>query len=150
MGVRVTLDPTQGLVEKKVDDADVAFVVPRSMSPEGVSPHKLPTNTITTATTLSAGDAGLHTVSGSAAITTVLPLASTAAGSMFVFRSLSAHAHVITGSQEVNGTVALTDGTSQGSSLALSAVVNSSVALLCDGANWIVMANSGSLTVSGV
>ena len=105
---------------------------------------------VTSAFTLSQRNAGVVTVSGSgAAITVTMPVASAVGGSTFILRSLSDHAHVLTGSQETNGTLVFTDGTDNGSSLALNPLVGSSVALICDGNSFLVAANSGSVTISG-
>lgn len=92
---------------------------------------------------------GVYTLSGSAAITMTMPLANDVPGGVFVFRASSVHAHVLTGSAEVEGTTVFTDGTDKGSSLALSAEIGNSVSLISDGKNFCVMANSGSLTISG-
>lgn len=114
----------------------------------------LSVNSLTAASTLTAG--GVYTIAGSGgAVTTVMPLASTVPGSMFVFRGLSAHAHVLTGSQESNGTKVfcgtpgLTGATGSGSSLALSAVIGSSVVLVSDGKSFVLTGMSGSITISG-
>ena len=64
-----------------------------------------PTQTVsavTAAATLTAG--GVYTLSSSGGFTAVMPLASNVPGSVFVFRTLSAQAHVLTGSQESSGT----------------------------------------------
>lgn len=110
--------------------------------------------------TLSAG--GTYTVTGSAAsgnnITQiVMPLASSVPGAVFVIRSLSPDAHFLTGSQEVNGTKVFaghigTTPDTQGSKLTLATngtVSGCSVALISDGKSFLVMAASGSCTISG-
>ena len=102
---------------------------------------------LTAATTLV--DGGLYTVSGGGALTMVMPLASSVPGAQFIVRNLSAHAHALTGSAEAGGTKVFTDGTSRGSKIALAAAVGNSVTLVSDGVNFCVMANSGSLTISG-
>ena len=79
----------------------------------------------------------------------VMPLASSVPGAQFIVRNLSAHAHALTGSAEAGGTKVFTDGTSRGSKIALAAAVGNSVTLVSDGVNFCVMANSGSLTISG-
>ena len=109
---------------------------------------------ITAASTLTVG--GVYTVSGNSAVTTVMPLASEVPGATFIFRSTSAHAHVLTGSQETAGTKVFAGmfGASgvngQGSSLALNAVQGSSVALISDGKSFLLSALSGSCTISGL
>ena len=107
---------------------------------------------LTAASTLVNG--GVYTVSSSAALTTVMPLASSTPGSTFVFRCVSAHAHIFTGSQETAGTLVFagqpgTTPETQGSRLTLPATVGSSVALISDGLKFLVMAASGSATVNG-
>lgn len=110
-------------------------------------------NSLTAASTLTTG--GVYTVSGNSAVTTVMPLASSTPGSMFVFRGLSNHAHVLTGSQETAGTMVfcgtpgLTGAAGSGSSLSLSAVVGSSVVLVSDGKSFVLTGMSGSITISG-
>ena len=111
--------------------------------------------TALTAASTTVSVAGVYTLSGSSAREVVLPLASSVPGSTLVFRGVSAHAHVITGSQEAAGTkvIAGVPGTSglagQGSKIALPAVAGSSVALISDGLNFLVTAASGSYTISG-
>ena len=78
-----------------------------------------------------------------------MPLASSCPGSVFTFRSLTAQANALTCSQEANGTKAFTDGTSNGSKVAVANVIGSSVSLLSDGKSFLVIGNSGSLTFSG-
>lgn len=102
---------------------------------------------LTAATTLTKG--GVYTISGAGALALTLPLAADVPGSVFTVRAASAHAHFLTGSAEAMGTTALTDGTNKGSKLALAAAVGNSVTLVSDGKNFCVMANSGSLTLSG-
>ena len=92
---------------------------------------------------------GVYTVSGSLAVTLTMPKAETVPGGVFVFRAVSAHAHAVTGSLETEGTTVFTDGTDEGSKLALAAAVGNSVSLISDGKNFCVLANSGSLTISG-
>jgi len=92
---------------------------------------------------------GVYTVSGSLAVTLTMPKAETVPGGVFVFRAVSAHAHAVTGSLETEGTTVFTDGTDTGSKLALAAAVGNSVSLISDGKNFCVLANSGSLTISG-
>jgi hypothetical protein len=81
---------------------------------------------------------------------------------MFVVRSLSNYAHVLTGSQEANGTKVfslLASGSSavNGSALtfalggAAGAAIGGgpSVALVSDGKNFLVLGSSGSVALSG-
>lgn len=120
-----------------------------------VTTTQLPTTTVSAKTaseTLTTP--GVFTLSGSgAALTMVLPLASAVPGGLFVFRTLSAHAHVLTSSQEAGGSTVfagIPGGTPNncGAACTLPAVVGSSVALICDGLNFLVTAASGSCTLS--
>ena len=92
---------------------------------------------------------GVYTVSGSAVLTLTMPLASSVPGGLFVFRTISVHAHALTGSAESSGTRVFTDGTTLGSRVALTAVAGNSVSLISDGKNFCVLAKSGSLSFSG-
>lgn len=143
---KVTINDSQGLVQSSGSGLEISSTV---------SMTALPTTPVlaqTSAATLT--KPGVYTLSGSIATTWVMPLASTVPGGTFVFRSASAHAHVLTGSQEASGTkvfaghVGATPDT-QGSALALAAIQGSSVALISDGLSFLVMAASGSCTISG-
>lgn len=100
---------------------------------------------------LAVDGAGMYTLSGSGgAITVNLPNVDECIGSEFIFRSLSPHAHVISGS----GTKAnddantLVSGITQGTDGALDAVIGSSVVLRSDGLHFLVLQSSGSFTVT--
>lgn len=133
----------QGLIQKTGSgfEFEVAPIVP-------IAPL---VSSSTAPLTLSAG--GMYTVSGEATHI-VMPLASSIPGGTVIMRSLSAYAHFLTGSQEANGTVVFAGmagatPANQGSKLTLPAVVGSSVALVSDGKSFLVMAASGSCTLSG-
>ncbi len=99
--------------------------------------------TWTSTTTASAADAGVVVLSGTAgAVNVLMPLASTAPGALFIFRSNAAQAHVLTGTLEGQGKLVFTDleTRTQGSQLTLSGAISASVALLCDGASFMVIA----------
>jgi len=142
---KVTIDDSQGLVQSAGSGLQIN---------SSVSLSHLPTTSVaaqTSAGTLSAP--GVYTLSGSTALTWVMPLASSVAGGTFVFRSASAHAHVLTGSQETSGKrvfAGMVGATpeNEGSALALEGVQGSSVALISDGNKFLVMAASGSCTLS--
>ena len=106
--------------------------------------------TLSAATTLANNAAANYVVSGAAILTMTLPLASETAGSTYRFRVGSVHAHILTASQETAGDVVVTDGTTQGSRLTLPNVVGSSVVLMSEGVNWLVLGNSGSFTIDGL
>ncbi len=74
-----------------------------------------------------------------------MPTAAAAVGQIMTFRTLSAHAHILTGSQETAGTTAFrnTAGT-VGSRLTLGASVGDGVVLHSDGRNIWVIGGSGS------
>lgn len=149
---KVVINDSEGLVQKTGSGVEINSSI--SMN-AGVSMSALPTSAVsaqTASATLSSP--GVYTLSGSVATTWVMPLASSVPGGTFVFRSTSAHAHALTGSQEAQGTLvfagmpgAIPDA--QGSKLALAAVQGSSVALISNGLSFLVMAASGSCTISG-
>lgn len=104
--------------------------------------------TISASTALTADQAGSHILSSSAALSVPLPVASSVPGSRWVFRAGSAHAHaLISGSAETT-IRPFTDGTDNGGQLAVQNIVGSSVVLMSDGANWVVLGGSGSVTIS--
>lgn len=147
MSVKTTLNSTFGIVNT---NAESGIVVEKDSSNAGFAPFKVHTSgAYAAAATLTNGDAGVTTVAGGSATTLVMPLASTVMGSTFCFRSTSAQAHALTCSQETNGTKAFTDGTSNGSKLALPNIAGSAVTLFCDGVNFLVIGKSGSLTING-
>jgi hypothetical protein len=149
---KVTINDSQGLVQSS--GSGVEFNSSVSIN-SPVSMTSLPTTAVsakTAAETLVSP--GAYTVSGSSALTMIMPQASSVPGGTFVFRTASAHAHILTGSQESSGTkvfAGMPGATpdAQGSKLTLSAVQGSSVALISDGASFLLMAASGSHTISG-
>jgi hypothetical protein len=103
---------------------------------------------------LSVSGGGVFTITGSAVAEVVMPLAAACPGATFVFRNLSLDAHYLTGSAEANGTkvfagMAGAAPDNQGSKLTLEGTVGKSVALVSDGLSFLVMAASGSCTLSG-
>lgn len=144
MSVSTTIDSVSGVVST-VDGAGASN--PGTVTIAGL---KAPVVALTTAATLSAAQAGAFTFgTGGSAVTYVMPLASSCPGSVFTFRSLTAQANALTCSQEADGTKAFTDGTSNGSKVAVANVIGSSVSLLSDGKSFLVIGKSGSLTFSG-
>ena len=150
MTVGVRIDSEKGPVTTKDSQG---LTVGKDTANVGFSPWKVETVTaLTGSTTLVAGNAGVLTVSGTAALTQSLPTAASCVGAELVIRSLSAHAHVVTGSQETAGTKAIIlqiSGATNGSRVTLPATVGSSVILKSDGVNFHVMSFSGSITVNG-
>ena len=144
---KVIISDSKGLVQESGSGVEIN---------SSVTMASLPKATVVAAT---AGDTlvspGVYTLSASAGVLTmVMPMASAVAGGVFVFRSTSPSAHILTGSQETNGTkvFAGTPGATPdnlGSKLTLPAVVGSSVALISDGASFLLMASSGSCSLSG-
>ena len=98
---------------------------------------------------------GLYILSAAFAITITMPAVSQSAGGMFIFRNKSTQAHLLSCSNEINGTKSfcanpvVTASVGQGSKITLPGVVGSSVTLFCDGLNFCVAAASGSFTISG-
>ncbi len=111
---------------------------------------QLTAHALADADVLAADGAGLYTLSGSSAITVNLPNVDECAGSEFIFRNLSADAHVISGSGTSADSDAstLVSGITQGTDGALDAVEGSSVILKSDGLHFLVLQSSGSFTVS--
>jgi hypothetical protein len=97
---------------------------------------------------------GVYTLSGSAVITVNMPAVAEGAGGLFIFRSTSVHAHVLTASAGDVGGVNVFAGfpggvpDNNGWQLSLPAVEGSSVALIGDGARYLLTAVSGSSTIS--
>lgn len=144
---KVTIDDTKGLVQTSGSGLEISSELTLSSLPITSVVGKTANSTIVSP--------GVYTVSGSSVVTTTMPLASSVPGGVFVFRSLSdTHAHLLTGSQEASGTkvfagMAGATPANQGSALALASVIGSSVALVSDGKSFLVMAASGSCTISG-
>jgi hypothetical protein len=141
MSVTTTIDSVLGVVSTN-DPAGTGTV--------SITGLQHPVLALTTAQTLSAAQAGAFTFgNGEAAVVYVMPLASSCPGAVFTFRSLTVQANALTCSQEAAGTKAFTNGTSNGSKLAVANVIGSSVSLLSDGKSFLVIGNSGSLAFSG-
>lgn len=156
MSVSTTIDSTNGVV------TSIDAVGSTTAGTVTVGGLKTRVVALTAAGTISLAQAGVITVSGSggsgAPLTFVMPTAASCPGAMFVVRSISNHAHVLTGSQETAGTrvfSALASGsnTARGSALTFpiaapfgsTTVGNPSVALVSDGVNFLVLGASGSI-----
>jgi len=151
MSLGTRTDETSGIV---TTNNSSGFSVARSTSNVGFGPYKVDSiQALTASSTLVAGDAGVNTVSGSSVITLVMPTVASAPGAEFIFRNLSAHAHVLTASQESLGTksfLSIQSGSvGFGSKLTLSSSVGCSVVLKCDGLVYHVLSYSGSIAISG-
>ena len=143
---KVVISDSQGLVQSSGSGVEINSSVRFSTLPTATVSAQTETATLTSP--------GVYTLSGSAAVTWVMPTAASVPGGMLVFRSASAHAHAVTGSQETNGTkvfagMAGATPANQGSKLALEAVQGCSVALVSDGLSFLVTAASGSCVISG-
>ena len=104
--------------------------------------------TVSASTALTPNQAGSHVLSSSAALTVPMPAAGAVPGSRWVFRAGSVHAHVLTSGSSETTIRPFTDGTDNGGQLAIASVIDSSVVLMSDGANWVVLGGSGSVTIS--
>jgi len=129
--------------------ARVGVQIDTHASSSGYMPYKQTTVFPHTLSTTGSGFLavpGMQTVSGAFPVTIQLPTASLNPGAMFTFVNTSGKAHALTGSNEAPFVGGL-PGSYVGSKLTLSASVNGTVALLCDGTNYLVMVGSG--TISG-
>jgi len=142
---KVVINDSQGVVQSAGSGVTIDSNVVFSTNPT------VSVNSQTAASTLTS--AGVYTLSGSSALTWVMPLASSVPGGTFVFRTASAQAHILTGSQELTGSKvfagmpgATPDG--MGSRLTFPSVEGSSVALISNGASFMLMAASGSVTIN--
>ena len=150
---KITYDSARGLVQES--GSGVVF------NADSISFSTLPTAAVQAVTTTSTVTTpGVYTISGSTGtgiLTVALPTAASVPGGTFVFRSTSADPHVLTGSQESQGTKVFAGipGSSvagvaaQGSRLTLATVLGSSVSLISDGKSFLVTGLSGSCTIAG-
>ena len=149
---KVTINDSKGLLV----EAGNGFVV--SSTPTFTVTPIASLQTQTAATTI---QPGVHAVSGSqGVITLTLPQASTVPGGVFIVRSNSPSAHVLTGSDPgfvgtrsivapLTGSVPYAGPQQVGSRLTFSAAAGNSVVLVCDGRNFLVTSQSGSFTYGG-
>jgi len=148
---KVTIDDSKGLVQAAGKGVELKSNVVIHTGAELSRKAKA----LTASTTLTVG--GLYTVSSSTAgaKTLTFPTASTVAGSMFIVRNLSADATILTGSDSGIGSFCGTgagnhaSGSDHGGKLTMSAVTGASVAMMCDGVQYLVTATSGSVTYAG-
>lgn len=125
----------------KTSNDQLGLVIERDTANVGFSPFNVESvKAVTSATTFVPGDAGVITLSGNSAITCIMPPASASAGSWWFFRNTSNHQHILTGSQESQGTKAFGEHlTAPGSRLTMSGAVGQSVGLWCDGLHFVIM-----------
>lgn len=148
MSVGNRIDSTLGVVTTK----DGQGTVIAKDNNVGFGPYRVDSigailSSSTAANTLTANDAGVLTISGSAVTVVVMPLASACAGAEFIFRQVSNNAAVLTGSQETAGVKVFADGmVLSGSKLTLSGTIGQSVGVKSNGLQYLVtMATSGAL-----
>lgn len=139
MSVSTTIDSTLGVVSTDVAGAGSVTL--------GAVRQQV--TALTAETTMSLQQAGVVTISGTGALKMVMPTAASCPGSMFIFRTLSAHAHILSASQESNGTKAFTDGDANGSRITFGAAVGNSLAMVSDGVSFLLLQKSGSFTLAG-
>lgn len=142
---KVTVSDSKGLVQSKGT---------------GIQFQSMPYATVQTQNTSSGSIAapGVYTISSSiaaGALATIMPLASTFPGGVFIFRNLSADANFLTGSAEAAGvrvfksSITGSEAQAQGSKLTMFPGIGASVALVSDGLSYLVTANSGTVNISG-
>lgn len=138
---KITYNASQGLVQE---------------AGSGIVFESLPTATVSAKTAAATiATPGVYTVTAGAAVGMTMPLASSVPGGLFVFRNGDAQANFLTGSAETSGTKVFAGmpGTgaqsAQGSKLTLTAEIGSSVSVLSDGKNFMVLGASGSYSISG-
>lgn len=150
------------MVKTIIDDIDGVVTTPggsgveiRSKVDFCASPSP-PTRTLTTDTVLTNSDAGviLFAATGAPVRTATLPAASECGGQTFVFRSLTAAAHIITGSNDDAGNAVMKHDTvfgsitsTSGSNVTFAAAIGDSIAMTSDGLNFHIIANFGTKTL---
>ena len=147
----------KGIIQEKNGSVLDIEVPTTSESAVGLSPV-----TLTSSGSITRG--GMYYLSsstGAAHLTIGLPLASSVPGHLFIFRAISTGSHIISASAEtahinVNPIVSLQTGSSAdhlgtGTKVVMNSlygITGSSVAMICDGQNFLVLNSSGSITVS--
>jgi hypothetical protein len=141
MPVKTTIDNAKGFYSTNNDSG---IVLESNTANTGFSPYMTGlVRAITTTVTLSAGEAGNMTISGSSALTVVMADPANNNGAHLTFRNTSAHFHILSGSG-----VMFANNTSTGAQLMLSNSVGSSVSLRSDGATYLVLGNRNTITIS--
>lgn len=111
-----------------------------------------PVQTISTVANNTGSLPGVYEFTNTSGVSTLqMPLASSYPGGVYIFRNGTGvtRANILTGSGEAAGTKVFTNGVDAqiGSKITLNNVAGSSVALVSTGVSFLVLANSGSLTV---
>ena len=143
---KVVYDAARGLVQET--GSGVVF------NSDSISFSSLPTSTVraitTTGQTIAAP--GVYTVAGAAgALTTFVPAPSSIPGGTVIVRSLSTHAHALTGSAAVAGlnifrSSPLATANVVGQKFTFAATAGETVTLISDGLAFCIAAGSGSIT----
>lgn len=142
---KVTYDATRGLVQET--GSGVVFTT------DSLVFSSLPTSTVQAITTNGATitAAGVYTVAGASAFTTILPAPSAIPGGTVIVRAASSHAHALTGSAAVAGlnifrSSPLATANVVGQKFTFAATAGETVTLISDGLAFCVAAGSGSIT----
>ena len=142
---KVVYDAARGLVQET--GSGVVFTT------DSIVFSSLPTSAVqaitTDAATITAP--GVYTVSGAGALTTFVPAPSDIPGGTVIVRSLSAHAHALTGSAAVAGlnifrSTPLATANVVGQKLTLASAAGNTITLISDGLAFCIAAGSGSIT----
>ena len=142
---KVTYDAARGLVQET--GSGVVF------TSDSIVFSSLPTSAVqaitTDAATITAP--GVYTVSGAGALTTFVPAPSAIPGGTVIVRSLSNHAHALTGSAAVAGlnifrSSPLATANVVGQKLTLASAAGNTITLISDGLAFCIAAGSGSIT----
>lgn len=149
---KVTFSDPQGLVQTEGSGVEFRSSVSINSS---VSMTSLPTAVISLKTDPSTiVTPGVYNLNYDVPGTWIMPTAASVPGGIFVFRTSDGSNHSLTGSQETSGTkvfAGMPGATpdNNGSKLTLASGTNRSVALISDGVSFLVMASSGSCSISG-
>jgi len=142
---KVTYDAARGLVQET--GSGVVFTT------DSIVFSSLPTSAVQAITTDGATITapGVYTVSGGGALTTFVPAPSAIPGGTVIVRSLSGHAHALTGSAAVAGlnifrSSPLATANVVGQKLTLASAAGNTITLISDGLAFCVAAGSGSIT----
>jgi hypothetical protein len=149
---KIIVNNSQGLVQTEGSGVEFNSSVTLNSS---VTMSALPTAVITFKTDPSTiTSPGVYDFNYDVPGTWIMPLASSVPGGIFVFRTSDGSGHHLTGSQEASGTKVFagmpgSTPENNGSKLTLATGTNRSVALISDGVSFLVMASSGSCSISG-
>jgi hypothetical protein len=142
---KLTYDSTRGLIQETGSGIALnADVITFSTLPSSAVQAVIADSAITSG--------GVYTMSSSAVLTLAVPPPSSLPGATLVFRSLSEHAHKITGSAAAGpnifaGHPGATPANS-GQRITFPTTVGTSVSLISDGLSYCVIATSGTLTIT--